>query len=180
VLPNIIMTGEHSDDCRPEILWIHGVTHFTSYSVYVFLCRDLLIRERWLKEWWRETNFTTPTDITQSGYLPTNPEEDSSGDSDLPQGQDFDVILSDVEDSPPRQLVRTQARSRPPSQAHAHRGGKRPRTDMFAWNDHHAVSIESDEEGDEVDLKTFFKRHRVEPRRQVPIFPCLICGGLFH
>lgn len=115
-------------------------------------------------------SYATADNITQSGFLPIKPEEDSSSsDPDLPQGQDFDVILSDVEDSPPRQLVRTKA-VRPPPQARAHRGGKRPRSDMFAWNDHHAVSVESDEEGDEVDLGSFFKRHRVAERRQVDFY----------
>lgn len=180
------MTGEDSHDCRPGVDWTRGATHFTPYSTWLFAWRDEKIREWWWRasrrnpsEWDPSECYLTraPDNITQSGFLPVKPEESSSSDPDLPQGQDFDVILSDVEDSPPRQLVRSHARA-PPPQARAHRGGKRPRADMFAWNDHHAVSVESDEEGDEVDLGAFFKRHRVAERRQV--YPCLVCKGLYH
>jgi len=38
---------------------------------------------------------------------------------------------------------------------------------MFAWNDHHILSVDSDESGAEVDLKKYFKKHRVSAKQQV-------------
>ena len=106
--------------------------------------------------------------ITQSGFLPVKPEESSSSDPDLPQGQDFECVLDKYEDdSPPRELSRTKAI--PPRQARAHRGGKRPRADMFAWRDHHVLSLDSEEDGDEVNLAKYFRKKRVSAKDQVLI-----------
>lgn len=157
------MTGENSYDLRPgQRIWLPPVwqqLRFTVYSEHL----ELVEWRRWL----RCNELTVHTDVAHNGYLPVNPEEDSSSDSNLPQGQPFDIVLSD-ESPPPRQLIR--GNSMPPPQARAHRGGKRPRSDMFAWSDHHAVSADSDEEGDEVDLKRYFKKHRVSAKQQVTSF----------
>ena len=62
----------------------------------------------------------------------------------------------------PRQLEREV-----PSQKRAHMAGKRPRS-LHTWVDHHAVSVDSDEEGDgEVDLRKYFAEHQVSPKQQV-------------
>jgi len=106
-------------------------------------------------------------DARESGYAnPGGDAASSDSSDDLPQGQGHLNALLD-EESPPRELVRTKARSAPPPQAHAHRGGKRPRSDMFAWHDHHVLSVDSDDEGREVDLKRYFKKHRVSAKQQV-------------
>jgi len=172
------MTGENSYDIRPGQssyypLW--GELWFTVFSEHL----ELLRWRRWIKATYLLycDELTVHTDnAAPSGFYPVNVNEDiSSSDPDLPQGQNFDIILSD--ESPPRQLVRTKARA-PPHQATLQRAGKRPRSDMFAWNDHHAVSADSEDEGDEVDLKRYFKKHRVSAKQQV--FPCAVCSGLFH
>jgi len=160
------MTGEISYDLRP--CWQKREPDdqyaFTVYSEHL----EQLARRRWLmclnESWSTSESDDYIETIGQSGFFPVNPEEDSSSDPDLPQGQPFDIVLSD-ESPPPRQLIR--GNSMPPPQARAHRGGKRPRSDMFAWSDHHAVSADSDEEGDEVDLKRYFKKHRVSAKQQV-------------
>jgi len=161
------MTGEISYDLRP--CWQKREPDdqyaFTVYSEHL----EQLARRRWLmclnESWSTSESDDYIETIGPSGFFPVNPEEDSSSDSNLPQGQNFDIILSD--ESPPRQLVRTKARSAPPHQATLQRAGKRPRSDMFAWNDHHAVSADSEDEGDEVDLKRYFKKHRVSAKQQV-------------
>lgn len=62
----------------------------------------------------------------------------------------------------PRHLVR-----QPPNQRVAHAGGKRPRS-YHTWRDHHAVSVDSEEEPDgEVDLRSYFAQHNVSPKQQV-------------
>jgi len=164
------MTGENSYDIRPGQssyypLW--GELWFTVFSEHL----ELLRWRRWMKATYPTLycdELTVHTDnVAPNGFYPVNPEEDSSSDSNLPQGQPLDFILSD-ESPPPRQLIR--GNSMPPPQARAHRGGKRPRSDMFAWSDHHAVSADSDEEGDEVDLKRYFKKHRVSAKQQVTSF----------
>jgi len=167
-----IMTGENSYDIRPGQSQHHPLWNelwFTVFSEHLELIR-------WRQWIYCDEQLSVDTDnVAHSGFYPVNPEEDSSSDSNLPQGQPFDIVLSD-ESPPPRQLIR--GNSMPPPQARAHRGGKRPRSDMFAWSDHHAVSADSDEEGDEVDLKRYFKKHRVSAKQQV--FPCAVCSGLFH
>jgi len=97
--------------------------------------------------------------------------EEESSSSDLPQGQGHlaDHYLEAIELSPPRELVR-ERRHAPPPQAVAHRGGKRPRADMFAWRDHHVLSVDSEDDHDgRVDLKSYFRKHRVSAKQQVII-----------
>jgi len=97
--------------------------------------------------------------------------EEESSSSDLPQGQGHlaDHYLEAIELSPPRELVR-EKRHAPPPQAVAHRGGKRPRKDMFAWRDHHVLSVDSEDDHDgRVDLKSYFRKHRVSAKQQVII-----------
>lgn len=87
---------------------------------------------------------------------------------DSQEEQDPDLVVELSPHSPPVPRV---LRREPPNQRVAHIGGKRPRYDMHTWRDHHAVSVESDDEDnlDEVDMKAFFKRHRVPPKEQVLI-----------
>jgi len=102
---------------------------------------------------------------------PLNPDEDAASSSELPQGQGHlaDQYLEAIELSPPRELVR-ERRHAPPPQAVAHRGGKRPRKDMFAWRDHHVLSVDSEDDHDgRVDLKSYFRKHRVSAKQQVII-----------
>lgn len=86
-----------------------------------------------------------------------------SSSSDLEQAQNQECIGCSPPSSPvPRQLVRE-----PPNQRVAHAGGKRPRS-YHTWRDHHAVSVDSDEEPDgEVDLRSYFAQHNVSPKQQV-------------
>lgn len=112
-------------------------------------------------------SYASADNITQSGFLPIKPEESSSSDPDQPKPQDFLCVLDDDLESPPRELVRSNAR--PPQQARAHRGGKRPRSDMFAWRDHHVLSVDSEEDGEEVNLARYFRERRVSAKDQVLI-----------
>lgn len=86
----------------------------------------------------------------------------SSSELEQAQNQDCVVELSPPSSPVPRHLVRE-----PPNQRVAHAGGKRPRS-YHTWRDHHAVSVDSDEEPDgEVDLRSYFAQHNVSPKQQV-------------
>lgn len=87
-----------------------------------------------------------------------------SSSSDDEQAQNQLCIGVSPPSSPevPRHLVRE-----PPNQRVAHAGGKRPRS-YHTWRDHHAVSVDSEEEHDgEVDLRSYFAQHHVSPKQQV-------------
>jgi len=159
------MTGEHPSDIRPgETQW-NPICPWRCFTVY---SEHLGRRALWdfLRARYENLIFVHADNTNKNGFFPGN-EEGSSNDPDLPQAQDIDALEDEdlEQDSPPRELRRANARA-PPSQLVAHRGGKRPRN-MFAWSDHHAVSADSEDEGDEVSLAKYFKKKRVSKKVQV-------------